>query len=77
MSLAVAMAMAGKKKARTKASKKSPSPSKHKEHFTRGVLVRGEAVPEGAALVPGATHEVVGIDQAGNSVIRRRRFSAA
>jgi len=69
--------MAGKKKAPTKASKKPASPSKHNQYFTRGVIVRGEAVPEGAALVPGATHEVIAVDEAGDAVIRRKRFSAA
>jgi hypothetical protein len=71
------MAMAGKKKAAGKASKKPARPSKHAQHFTRGVMVRGEAVPEGASLVPGATHEVIAVDKAGDAVIRRKRFSAA
>ena len=71
------MAMPGKKSARTKAPKKSAGPSKSEEHFTRGVLVRGEAVAKGAALVPGATHEVVGADETGKAIIQRKRFSVA
>jgi hypothetical protein len=71
------MTMAGKNKARKNAPKKPASPSKDKEHFTRGVMVRGEAVPKGASLVAGATHEIIAADQAGNAVIRRKRFSLA
>jgi hypothetical protein len=44
-------------------------------HFVRGVLTRGEAVPAGQELPPGATHEIVQ-EQAGTlPTIRRRRFS--
>jgi len=45
------------------------------EAFTEGVLKRGEAVPEGEDLPPGATHEVVE-DEDGKKTVRRRRFSA-
>jgi hypothetical protein len=72
------MGMGAKRKARGNAAKKKPaSPSKAKEHFVRGVIVRGEAVPKGEPLVPGATHEVIATDQEGNLAIRRRRFSLA
>lgn len=75
--MAVTVAMAGKNKPRSGARKKPARPSKPAQHFTRGVIIRGEAVPEGAALVPGATHEVIAVDKAGDAVIRRKRFSAA
>jgi hypothetical protein len=45
------------------------------EAFAEGVLARGEAVPEGEELPPGATHEVVE-DEDGKRTVRRRRFSA-
>ncbi len=41
-------------------------------HFVRGVLTRGEAVPSGQDLPPGATHEIVP-----GQGIRRKRFSLA
>jgi hypothetical protein len=69
--------MAGKNKPRAKSSKKPASQSKDEQHFVRGVLVRGDAVGKGAPLVPGATHEVIGADEAGDAIIRRKRFSAA
>ncbi|HEX8076478.1 MAG TPA: hypothetical protein VF511_01590 [Chthoniobacterales bacterium] len=69
--------MAGKSKSRSKGSKKSAGQSKSEQHFTRGVLVRGEAVRKGAALVPGATHEVIAAGEAGAALLRRKRFSAA
>ena len=69
--------MAGKNKPRPKSSKKPSSQAKGEQHFVRGVLVRGEAVQEGADLVPGATHEVIESDEAGDATIRRKRFSAA
>jgi hypothetical protein len=75
--MAVAVAMAGKTKPRPKRSKKTASQSKSEQHFTRGVLVRGEAVQKGAALVPGATHEVIGVGAAGSAILRRKRFSVA
>jgi len=44
------------------------------EHFVEGVLSRGEAVPAGQDLPPGATHETV--DAAPDkAVLRRKRFS--
>lgn len=43
--------------------------------FEDGLAKRGEAVPAGSALPPGATHEIVGTDAAGRPRIRRRRFS--
>jgi len=43
--------------------------------FEEGVLTRGEAVPEGEDLPPGATHEVVEGED-GKKSVRRRRFSS-
>ena len=71
-------AMASRKKAAT--PKRRPPASAEgvaaaKRKFEEGVLKRGEAVPAGAALPPGATHEIVGKDAAGKPVLRRKRFS--
>jgi hypothetical protein len=44
-------------------------------HFVRGVLTRGEAVPAGQPLPPGATHEIVQEQAGALPTIRRRRFS--
>lgn len=46
-----------------------------KRKFERGLIVRGEAVPAGKSLPPGATHEIVGTDAEGAPVLKRRRFS--
>lgn len=46
-----------------------------KRKFERGVIARGEAVPEGTPLPRGATHEIVGTDAEGNPVLKRKRFS--
>ena len=43
--------------------------------FVEGVIQRGEAVPEGKPLPPGATHVITGKDSDGNPVIERKRFS--
>jgi hypothetical protein len=45
--------------------------------FLEGLIARGEAVavPEGAPLPPGATHEIVGRTEDGQPIVRRRRFS--
>jgi hypothetical protein len=46
------------------------------EHFTRGVLTRGEAAKShGGKLPPGATHEIVETKEGELPKIRRRRFS--
>lgn len=46
------------------------------EHFTRGVLTRGEAVKsQNGELPPGATHEIVEEKEGELPKIRRRRFS--
>ena len=45
--------------------------------FVRGLVKRGEAVrlaPD-AKLPPGATHEIVGETEAGEPILRRRRFA--
>ena len=46
-----------------------------KEKFERGILTRGEAVPEGTPLPPGATHEIVGMKPDGTPILKRKRFS--
>jgi hypothetical protein len=46
-----------------------------KEKFERGILTRGEAVPEGTPLPPGATHEIVGTNPDGTPILKRKRFS--
>jgi len=45
------------------------------ERFIEDLISRGEAVPEGADLPPGATHEIVR-DEHGRATVRRRRFKA-
>jgi hypothetical protein len=45
------------------------------EKFTQGILARGEAVPAGQPLPPGATHEIVGADSEGRPILKRKRFS--
>jgi hypothetical protein len=46
-----------------------------KQKFERGIIARGEAVPAGEPLPPGATHEIVGKDAEGAPILKRRRFS--
>jgi hypothetical protein len=46
-----------------------------KRQFVRGILVRREAVQAGEKLPPGATHEIIGHDEAGSPVLKRRRYS--
>jgi len=58
----------------------TPSPEREaleRKTFLEGLIARGEAVavPEGAPLPPGATHEIVGHTDDGQPVVRRRRFS--
>ena len=79
MPVAVALFMGGKRKARRKVASpcKPASTAKAKEHFVKGVIVRGEAGPKDKALTPGATHEVTGTDRKGNPTIQRKRFSIA
>jgi hypothetical protein len=49
-----------------------------KEAFERGLIERGEAARADAEgrLPPGATHEIVGHDESGRPILKRRRFSA-
>ncbi len=44
-------------------------------HFTEATIIRGEAAPAGKPLPPGATHEIAGHDDAGQPILKRRRFS--
>jgi hypothetical protein len=45
------------------------------QRFIDDLIARGEAVPEGQELPPGATHEIV-VDEQGHRTVRRKRFSA-
>jgi len=47
--------------------------------FEEDLEVRGEAVPAGEELPPGATHEIVEEDGDGDGerTVRRRRYSAS
>ena len=45
--------------------------------FEDGVVKRGEAVPEGEPLPPGATHAIAGTDAQGRPILRRKRFSVS
>jgi hypothetical protein len=47
-----------------------------KKKFVRGVQSRGEAVPIGNSLPPGATHEITGYEPDGTPILKRIRFSA-
>jgi hypothetical protein len=49
-----------------------------KEAFERGLIERGEAAPadDQGRLPPGVTHEIVGHDESGRPILKRRRFSA-
>jgi hypothetical protein len=46
-----------------------------KRKFECGVIARGEAVPAGKPLPPGATHEIIGKDADGAPILKRKRFS--
>jgi hypothetical protein len=48
-----------------------------KRKFAQGILARGEAVPDGQPLTPGATHVIVGKDADGTPILKRRRFSTS
>jgi hypothetical protein len=48
-----------------------------RHRFEEDLEIRGEAVPEGEELPPGATHEIVEEDGDGERTVRRRRFSAS
>jgi len=50
---------------------------KAREAYERGLIERGEAAQadEHGRLPPGATHEIVGYDEAGRPILKRRRFS--
>jgi hypothetical protein len=45
------------------------------QRYIDDLIARGEAVPEGEELPPGATHEIV-VDENGRRTVRRKRFSA-
>src|SRR5262245_16368958 len=55
-----------------------PTPEQIKtaqRHYAQGLVARGQAVPQGTPLPPGATHEIVGYDNEGTPLLRRKRFS--
>jgi hypothetical protein len=47
------------------------------EAYEKGILERGEAAKadEHGRLPPGVTHEIIGYDQTGRPILKRRRFS--
>jgi hypothetical protein len=49
-----------------------------KEAYEKGIVERGEAAvaDEHGRLPPGVTHEIVGYDESGRPILKRRRFSA-
>ena len=47
----------------------------YRARFVQGVMKRGEAVPKGQPLPPGATHVITGKDSEGKPLIERKRFS--
>ncbi len=61
-------ASTGAAKARTKAEAAQAK-------FAQGIVARGEAVPAGAPLTRGATHEIVGNDAKGAPILKRKRFT--
>ena len=56
-----------------KKKKKTPEEKK----FERDLVERGEAAERDreGKLPPGATHEIVGKDEEGNPIVKRRRYS--
>lgn len=61
-------------------AEQTPAPSEEAssaaaKRYTRSLVNRGEAVPAGQPLPPGATHEVVDTEPDGTPVVKRRRFS--
>lgn len=55
----------------------SSSPEEAEALFVAGLIARGEAAPadDSGQLPAGATHELIK-DEAGNTTVKRRRFSA-
>jgi hypothetical protein len=51
-------------------------PDEESARFVRNLLTRGEAVPAGEELPPGATHEIVTGGENGIPKVVRKRFSA-
>jgi hypothetical protein len=64
------------KKTRGRPAAKAPAPPAERA-FAQGLVARGEAVKvePGQPLPSGATHEIVGKDEAGQPPLKRRRFS--
>jgi hypothetical protein len=55
-----------------------PTPDEIKtaqRHFALSLVARGQAVPKGTPLPPGATHEIIGYDSDGTPLVQRKRFS--
>lgn len=53
----------------------TPEAQTAEQRFVADLIARGEAVPEGEELPPGATHEIVE-DECGRKTVRRKRYSA-
>jgi len=69
-----------KTKSNTSVAARIPVPTSEqvdqaKRKYAKGIVARGEAVPEGVALPPGATHEIVGREEDDTPILRRKRFS--
>lgn len=68
----------GSRKQKSRPEKPVSIPEDVQRQFKLGVMARGEAaVAKDGELPPGATHEIVGTDEKGEPLIRRRRFSLA
>lgn len=46
-----------------------------KNKCVEDIISRGEAVPLGKPLPPGATHEIIGYEADGTPILKRKRFS--
>lgn len=70
---------AAPKKTRSAADQIPPSTDEENaaaaDSFARSLEANEQAVPAGAPLRRGATHEVVGRDADGTPIVKRRRFS--
>jgi hypothetical protein len=62
--------------AKTTETTTSAIPDEAYRSFVRNLLTRGEAVPAGQELPPGATHEIVTDGKDGTPKVVRKRFSA-
>ena len=65
----------GKKEGRRKDEPPSDESCRTAEHYTEGILTRGEAAEPGEPLGPGQTHVKVEDKKDGKPKVQRRRFS--